>query len=404
MDLAVGAAETGAGYPDLAGADEGAVPGADAGVQRGRRGDEFEHAARLVQVTDGLVAPLSLLRSLQGGAAFLPFQRVDLGADLLIHDEARLVGIVVRFGGHGQDRSGLHIHHDAHRAGGHLVLLHRGGEGALQIVLDVGVDGQRQGIARHSLHQCAVMGGHIIAPGVFGGQHPAVFSGQFLIVLQFQPPETLVIHVGEAQDTAHEISLRIDALCVLADLDALGAVFGAPGADCIGHRLVHAAAQQTVVGGAVAELFQRLRIVDLQDFRERPGRRFHQLIRQFPRGGADGPAGLAGGQQRAVGGIDLPPGRGQRGVPQLLIGRARGVILRVDELQVIQPGQQASEADSRQRPGQKAGAAAHMPVLLRCDVTVRHGGTSLPQPMRTPAALYRGMRKSCTNRLCSAHC
>ena len=53
-------------------------------------------------------------------------------------------------------------------AGYDMVLLHGGGEGAFQPVLNFCVDGQCQAVAGHSLLQGLVVGGHVVAPGVFG--------------------------------------------------------------------------------------------------------------------------------------------------------------------------------------------------------------------------------------------
>ena len=112
-----------------------------AAVQRGGGSDQLEYRARLIQIAYRLVAPLGLLRQLQRGGALLPGQRVHRRAGGLVRDQAGLVGVVVGFRCHGQDGPGVHIHHDAHRPGGDVMLLHRVGQVLFQIVLDVGVDG-----------------------------------------------------------------------------------------------------------------------------------------------------------------------------------------------------------------------------------------------------------------------
>ena len=249
--MPVGAAEAGAGHADGTGADKLAVRRADAGVQRRGGGDELKDAARLVQIADGLVAPLGLLGGLQSGAARLALQRVDGGARFLVDDGARVVGVVVRLDAHGQDGAGVHLHHDAHPAGGDVVFLHGGGQRAFEIALDVGVDGQRQRGAGHRLYQRVVALGHIVAPGVLGGQHPAVCAGQQLVVCQLQAPQAGVVDIGKAQQHPHKIAFRVDALGVLADLDALGPLFGAPGAHRVGGFFVHPALEQAIVGRAL---------------------------------------------------------------------------------------------------------------------------------------------------------
>ena len=390
VDVPVGAAEPGPRHVDGPGADKLAVRRAGAGVQRRRGGDQLEHAARLVQITDGLVAPLCLLGGLQGLAAGVALQRVHRGAHLPVHDGAGGVGVVVGLDAHGQDGAGVHVHHDAHRAGLHVVLLYGGGQRAFQVPLDVGVDGQRQRGAWGGFHQGAVALGHIVAPGVLGGQHPAVLAGQQVVVLQLQPPQAGVVHVGKAQQYPHKIALRVDALGVLTDLDALGAVFHAPGAHRVGGRFVHPALEQAVVGGAVRKGRQRFFIVDVQDLAQRLGGGLDQFVGQVAGRGADGPAGLAGGQQGAVGRVDLAARRRDDSVPQLLVGGAVGVAFRVQHLQNKQPGQQHAEADHRHRQAEKPGAAAHVAVLLRRDVPRRgrgfrawfHGGSPSLAGMR----------------------
>ncbi len=115
MDMPVCAAEICARHIDLARADKAAVPRDGTGIQCRSAGDELEHTAGFVQIGNCLVAPLGLLGGLQGFAAFFPAQGVHLLADGFIHNGARIVGVVIRLGGHGKDRAGIHFHHNAHR-------------------------------------------------------------------------------------------------------------------------------------------------------------------------------------------------------------------------------------------------------------------------------------------------
>ena len=168
MDVAVGAAEPCACHADLARAYKVIGGLAGTAVQRGGRCDELEYTAGLVQVADGLVAPLGLLGLLQGGAALLTGQGIHRRAGIVIDEPPGRVGVVVRLAAHRQHSPRLHIHHNAHAPLGHMVLLHGGGEGAFQPVLNFCVDGQRQTVAGHGLLQGLVVGGHVVAPGVFG--------------------------------------------------------------------------------------------------------------------------------------------------------------------------------------------------------------------------------------------
>ena len=365
MDVAVGAAKPRARHADLARADKTAVRRHHARVQRRRTGDELEHTAGLIQVADGLVAPLGLLGSLQRRAALLAGQRVHGGALFFVNDRARVVGVIVGLGGHCQNRPGVDVHDNADSARGNVVFVHGGSDGAFQDVLDVGVDGQGQAAAGLRFDQGAVMLRHIVAPGVFGGQDTAVLPGQGLVVFKFQPPEPGVVHIGKAEQAAHEIAFGIDAAGVLADLDALGPVFPAPAAHGVRRRAVHAAAQKAVVRAALAEFFKHLRLVQFEDLAERGGRRGDKRILQLPRGGADGPAGLAGRQQRAVGGINFAARRGYDGIAQLLVRRAFGIAAGVHHLQNKQTHQQPAKAQGRHRCGKHPRAGADVPVQPR---------------------------------------
>ena len=384
MDMPVCAAEICARHIDLARADKAAVPRDCTGIQCRSAGDELEHTAGFVQIGNCLVAPLGLLGSLQRFAAFFPAQGVHLLADGFIHNGARIVGVVIRLGGHGKDRAGIDLHHNAHRTGRHMMLRHGGTERAFQIVLDVRPDGQSDIISRHSILQGAVMGGHIIPPGIFCSQDGSVPAGQLGVILQFQPPKALIIHIGKAQQAAHKVALRVNALGILQNLDTLRVVLRAPGPHGIRQIGIHPAAEQAVVAGAPAQLLQGSVIINIQNFAQRFGGGLHQLIRQFPRGGPDGPAGFAGGQGNAIGGINFAAGGGQRGIPQLLGRGTVGVTAGVQYLQGKQPGQQPAKAQNRHQPGQHTGAPPHVAVLRRVNAARRavglfHGG--LPPPV-----------------------
>ena len=235
-----------------------------------------------------------MLRSLQGGAALLALQGVDLLPHGTINKVARAVGVVVRLVCHGKHSAGVDVHHNAHAALRHMMLLHGGGQCAFQPVLNVGVDGQRQAAAGYGFRQRLVVGGHIVAPSVLGGQNLPVRPGQNVVVAQLQPPKPGVVHVGKAQHPAQKIPLGVDALGVLADLYACGTLRKAPAAHGIGSIAPHPAGEQAVVGGAHAQLLQRVGVVQLQNFAQRRRGGLHKGIVQLTRGGADGPAGFAG--------------------------------------------------------------------------------------------------------------
>ena len=380
VDMPVRAAEPRTCDGNLARAGEIVRCPARAGIQRCRRRDELEDAARFVQIADGLVAPLRLLRLLQRGAALLACQGVHGVADVLVNQGARRVGVVVGLAGHRQHRAGVHVHDDADAPLGHMVLGHSGGKGAFQPVLDVRVDRQRQRVAGHGVHQCLVVGGQVVPPRVLCGQDASVLPGQFVVVAQFQPPQPRIVHIGEAQDPAHKIPLRVNAAGILPDLHALHLVFATPVPHGVGYRPVDAAAQQAVVGAALAEFCQCVGVIQLQNLTQRTRGGLDLVVRHLARGGADRPAGLAGGQQRTVGGINLPACGGQRRAAQLLVGRPRCVAAGVAQHQDKQPHDQPAQAPHGQHRRQQPGAQPHLAVLLRCDVT--HISCPLPHTIQ----------------------
>ena len=270
----------------------------------------------------------------------------------------------------------MYIHNDADTPLGNMMLGHGGGQRAFQPVLDLSVDRQGQRIAGHRIHKGLVVGGHVVAPCVFGGQDAPVLPCQLVIVAQLQPPQPCIVHIGKAEDAAHKISLRVDALGVLSDLNTLHTVVAAPIPDRIGHRLVHAAAQQAIVGGPLAEFCQCFGVVQLQNLAQRPCGRLHGFVRHLPRGGADRPAGLAGRKQRTVRSVDLSARGGQRGPAQLLVGGAQRIAAGVAQHQNKKPHRQPAQTPDRQHRRQQPRAQAHFCVQLRCDMT--HNTSPLP--------------------------
>ena len=254
--LVIGTVEPGACHRDGVPAVKGGMGAHSPGIQRGGAGDELEHAARLVQVADGFVAPLGLLGQLQCRRALFAGERVHPLPGGVVVNDAGLVGVVGRGGGHGQNRPGVHVHHDAHSPCRHMVLPDGIGQGVFEVVLDAGIDGQPQAAAfqRHPLGLVALF--QRIAPCVHGGEHHTVLPGEHLVVLELQPAHTGVVYVGKAQHACQKLPLRIPAFGVLIDADAGDAVCFAEVPHPVGGVPLHTVAQQAVVGAAVAELFQ----------------------------------------------------------------------------------------------------------------------------------------------------
>ena len=351
MALVVGAVEPGARHRDGLAAVKGRVFAHGTGVQRSGAGDELEHTARLVQVAHCLVAPLGLLCQLQRGGALFAGKGVHGLAGALVVDHTRLVGVVGGGGGHSQYSPGVHVHYDAHCPGGNVMLLHGIIQRVFKVMLDVCVNGQPQAAAlqRHPLGLVALF--QRIAPCVDRRQHHAVFPGENVVVLQLQPAHTGIVHVCKAQHRGQKFPLRIPAFGILIDADAGDAVHFAESPHRVGSLPLHAVAQKAVVGGAVAELFQQFRFVQIQDFRKAFCGQSKLFFRHFPGAGPQGPAAAVGSQQDPVGAVDAATVGGDNGVPQLLAEGAVGEPPAGAELQIGQPRGQPGKAHAAQQYG-----------------------------------------------------
>ena len=324
MALVVGAVEPCARHRDGLAAVKGGVFAHSPGIQRGGAGDELEHAARLVQVADGFVAPLGLLGQLQGGSALAAGKGIHGLAGGCIVDHARLVRVVGGRGGHGQHGPGVHVHHDAHGARRHMMLLDRIIQRVFKVMLDVGIDSQPQAAAfqGHFFGLVALL--QCVAPSVDGGEHHTILPGEHIVIFQLQPAHTGVVYIGKAQHAGQKFPLRVPALGVLIDADAGDAVLFTKIPHAVGGVALHAVAQKAVVGGAVTEFFQQLRFVQLQYFRKALRGKAELFLRHLARGGPQCPAAAVGGKQYTVGAVDTAPVGRHHSIAQLLAeGTAR---------------------------------------------------------------------------------
>ena len=89
----------------------------------------------------------------------------------LRNDGLRIIGVIVRHGGHTQDRPGGHILHDDRRPVLHGVLGQGGGQVLFYHRLNIAVQGQHQAVAVLGAGDVLIGVGHIGAPGVFGGHY-----------------------------------------------------------------------------------------------------------------------------------------------------------------------------------------------------------------------------------------
>ena len=267
-----------------------------------------------------------------------------------VSDHPGLIGVVGGGGGHGQHCPGVHVHDDAYGPGRHMVFLHCIAQRVLEVVLDIHVDGEPRRPSPSvggTLCLIALLEG--VAPRIHGGQHHAVLAGEQVVILQLEARDACVVHVGEAQHRREKFSLRIPALGILLDADAGDAVGLAEVPDGVGGLTVHPVAEKTVVGAAVAELFQQLLFVQRQKVGKALGRKGKAVFRHLPGGGPEGPAAAVGREKEAVGAGDAAPVGGDDGVPQLLAEGALGIPAAAHHLQKQQPHRQP-EADETNTP------------------------------------------------------
>ena len=346
---------------------------------------------------------MGLLGQGEGLGPLVTGEGIHLGAHRFVLNHPGLVGVVVGLCGDGQNAAGVHLHHDAHPAGGNVILLHRRGEVVFQIMLDVHIHRELQAVALHRLHVGVVVGGHIVAPGVLGAEHPAVLPGEQAVVLQLQPGHALVVHIGKAQQAGGKIPLRIPALGVLQNQDALPVVLQAGSAHRVGGLLVHPALEQRVVAFALAQLFQHLRLVQLQNLRQCGGRFDHIPVRHLPGHRPDGPAAGGHRQRGSVCVQDIASGRGNHTVPQLLARGPLGIEIVFMDLQIPEPAHQSGKAHGHKKTGRQPGAKLHSPVLggLRCLFLQKNRPPSLIYMSRRGAVMcfYRRLARCLATRV-----
>ena len=206
-----------------------------------------------------------------------------------------------------------------------MVLLHRIIQRIFKIMLNICIDGQPQPAAFHRDKLSLVALRQRVAPSVHGGQHHSVLPGKGVIVFKFQPADPGVVHIGEPQHRGQQLPLWVPALGVLIDAHTGNTVLCAEIPHGIGSFSLYPVTQKAVVGAPVAELFQQLCLVQLQDLRKPFGGKGKLILRHLPGAGAQGPAAAVGGKQRTIGAVYLASVGGHNGVPQLLPQRPLGV-------------------------------------------------------------------------------
>ena len=209
MAVLVGAVDGIAGDIHAAAAVDGGGLIHHALLQRRRQRQDLEGGARLIGVVQRLVAPLQQLHI---GHGALP--ALDTLLQRLVADGQKVVQIVVGIRRHGQYAAGLGVHHDAAGAVGGGELIHHALDALFQIVLDGGVQRQRQ--------VAAVLGGeilfigiqHIVLRLILGGDDQSALPLQLLLVIGLQPIQPRVLVAHEADDLRRQRAVGIVPLRV----------------------------------------------------------------------------------------------------------------------------------------------------------------------------------------------
>ena len=163
------------------------------GVESGRVSDQLEGRARLIHIAHRQVG-----------------QRARLHV-------TRVVGIEARRDRKRQDLPGMRVLHH-HRAVRRLHLGHLLVQRALGHVLNVGVDGEHQIVARQRL---VLHAAHHVALGVHRGQHVAGRAMHLVVELLLQSAQSRVVGAHITQHLRGKIVVGIEALELLLEIDAL---------------------------------------------------------------------------------------------------------------------------------------------------------------------------------------
>ena len=129
------------------------------------------------------------------------------------------------------------------------------------------------------LYVLLVLKGHVGVPGVFRRDQPALGAAEFLVVVDFQPPQALAVGAGKAQHVGGHGAVGVVALVVVdephpgGDLVLLQkGVDGVPGV-CLDLPFEHGVVGTAVPGHLVDGL-----LVHLQNLGEAPGHGAAQVL------------------------------------------------------------------------------------------------------------------------------
>ena len=350
-----------------AGAVEAGIEGDGAGFQRRCGGDDLEDRAGLVGLVHRLVAPLDLLLVGKGlsvfFAALLVFRKLHLGD--LGNDGLRVVGVVIRHGGHAKDRPGIDILHDDGGPVLHGVLGQGGGQVLFDDRLDVAIQRQHQAVAVFGAGNILISVGHIGAPGVFGGDHLARGAAEGAVVVGFQSVSSLVIGIDKAQYGGGHGAVGVVAGAIRQQRYPVDIVIQGEPVGRVGGLLIHPAFDDLIkalfVGGALQDKFP----IHPQQLAHTVRQQHRLFIGDIRRGKDDPPGGGGGSQHLAVGGVDGPAVGIDGGGAKLA---AHGLLLvgfALHQLHLIQAADDKPKAHDNERRRHQNGAPTHFFVGKR---------------------------------------
>ena len=237
--VGAGAVDGGVGHVDTAGAGVGGVHIDEPLLHGGGHGEDLEGGAGLVGIVQGLVAPL--LEQLVGGVGEVLLEQVVLNGE-------GVVDIVGGIGHHAQDAAGFHVHDDAGGAVFRAVFVSHLAHIFLQIILDVGVQGQDQVLAVFGGEILLILIGQGIAPLVLGGDHQAGLALEVLVVAGFQAIQAGVVGAHKAQNVGGQGAVGVHPLGVGHHVNAVDIGVVDELADLVRHVLVHLLGQDLILG------------------------------------------------------------------------------------------------------------------------------------------------------------
>ena len=363
---------------------EGCIQINGTAVQSCRHGQHLEGGARLVAVGHAAVTPLLQPGCIQRiGIAFRPFQSFQLRSRICIVDFQVIVGVVAAQSCHRQDLPGFGIHHQAEGTVLHIIAINGSAHLLFQTGLDRGIDGQHQGAALPVADEILIGKGHIHFVVALGSDDPSGRAGEIGIVGRLHPLRAFVGEVGEADDLGCQGAHGVIPFGIGLQMDARNALFVNEAADPSGSFLIDSRCYLLIADPVIQRLLpDPLRVLpqnfpqlpgDLSDIRlgllQLPGVEIYILHRHIRC------------QQVHIPVVDIAPAGSDRGCPGLIAQGQSGIVIIIDDHQVVQPPEhQQHTADSQDshdqhQPDMLGAVQAHSFVGLLFGLSSHHAPT-----------------------------